>query len=99
MLRQAVLTDLAFKMMSLKNEPKTYKDWLTKADQFYDVTQRLKKLQSGSYSYVPSGSYSYVPSGSYSYVPSGGYRSLPSSFSHRDPNTMDVDAIQLSPAQ
>jgi len=39
MLRQAVSTDLAFKMTSLENEPKTYKDWLTKAGQFYDVTQ------------------------------------------------------------
>ena len=28
MLRQAVSTDLAFKMTSLENEPKTYKDWL-----------------------------------------------------------------------
>jgi len=39
MLRQVVSTDLAFKMMSLENEPKTYGDWLTKAGQFYDVTQ------------------------------------------------------------
>jgi len=39
MLRQAVLTDLAFKMTSLENEPKTYKDWLMKAGQFYNVTQ------------------------------------------------------------
>jgi len=39
LLRQAVSTDLAFKMTSLENEPKTYKDWLTKAGQFYDVTQ------------------------------------------------------------
>jgi len=38
-LRQAVSTDLAFKMTSLENKPKTYKDWLTKAGQFYDVTQ------------------------------------------------------------
>jgi len=39
LLRQAVSTDLAFKMTSLENELKTYKDWLTKAGQFYDVTQ------------------------------------------------------------
>ena len=39
MLRQAVFTDLAFKMTSLENELKTYKDWLTKAGQFFDVTQ------------------------------------------------------------
>jgi len=39
MLRQVVSTDLAFKMTSLENEPKTYKDWLMKAGQFYDVTQ------------------------------------------------------------
>jgi len=39
MLRQAVSTDLAFKMMSLENKPKTYKDWLTKVGQFYDMTQ------------------------------------------------------------
>jgi len=85
MLRQAVLTDLAFRMMSLENEPKMYKDWLTKAGQFYNVTQRLKKLQFGSYTYVPS----------------GGYQSLPSSSSsfRRDPNAMDVDAIRLSPTQ
>jgi len=38
-LRQAVSTDLAFKMMSLEKEPKTYKNWLTKAGQFHDVTQ------------------------------------------------------------
>jgi len=57
LLRQAVSTDLAFKMMSLENEPKTYKDWLTKAGQFYNVTQRLKKLCSGSHTYVPSGGY------------------------------------------
>jgi len=37
MLTQAVLTDLAFKMTSLENEPKMYKDWLTIAGQFYDV--------------------------------------------------------------
>jgi len=81
LLRQAVSTDLAFKMTSLENEPKTYKDWLTKAGQFYDVTQRLKKLRSGSHTYVPS----------------GGYQS--SSTSHRDPNAMDVDVLQLSPTQ
>ena len=57
LLRQAVLTDLAFKMTSLENELKTYKDWLTKAGKFYDVTQRLKKLRSGSHTYVPSGGY------------------------------------------
>jgi len=57
MLRQAVSTDLAFKMMSLENKPKTYKDWLTKAGQFYNVTQRLKKLRSGNHTYVPSGGY------------------------------------------
>jgi len=57
LLRQAVSTDLAFKMMFLENEPKTYKDWLTKAGQFYDVTQQLKKLHSGSHTYVPSGGY------------------------------------------
>jgi len=57
LLRQAVSTDLAFKMTSLENEPKTYKDWLTKAGQFYDVTQQLKKLRSGSHTYVPSGGY------------------------------------------
>ena len=57
MLRQAVSTDLAFKMMSLENEPKTYKDWLTKASQFYDVTQQLKKLQSRNHAYVPSRGY------------------------------------------
>jgi len=57
MLRQAVLTDLAFKMTSLENEPKTYKDWLTKASQFYDMTQRLKQLRSGSHIYIPSGGY------------------------------------------
>ena len=39
MLRQAVSTDLAFKMTSLENEWKTYKDWLNKAGQFHDVTQ------------------------------------------------------------
>jgi len=39
LLRQAVSTDLAFKMTSLENEPKMYKDWLTKAGQFYNVTQ------------------------------------------------------------
>jgi len=39
MLKQAVLTDLTFKMTYLENEPKTYKVWLTKAGQFYDVTQ------------------------------------------------------------
>jgi len=81
LLRQAVSTDLAFKMMSLENEPKTYKDWLTKTGQFYDVIQRLKKLCSGSHTYVPS----------------GGYQS--SSTSHRDPNTMDVDTLRLSPTQ
>jgi len=57
LLRQAVSTDLAFKMTSLENEPKMYKDWLTKAGQWYDVTQRLKKLHSGSHTYVPSGGY------------------------------------------
>jgi len=57
LLRQAVSTDLAFKMTSLENEPKTYKDWLTKAGQFYDVIQQLKKLRSGSHTYVPSGGY------------------------------------------
>jgi len=57
LLRQAVSTDLAFKMTSLENELKTYKDWLVKAGQFYDVTQRLKKLRSGSHTYVPSGGY------------------------------------------
>jgi len=57
LLRQAVSTDLAFKMTSLENEPRTYKDWLTKAGQFYNVTQRLKKLHSGSHTYVPSGGY------------------------------------------
>ena len=57
MLRQAVSTDLAFKMTSLENEPKTYKDWLMKAGQFYDVIQRLKQLWSGSHTYVPSGEY------------------------------------------
>jgi len=57
LLRQAVSTDLAFKMTSLENELKTYKDWLTKAGQFYDVTQRLKELCSGSHTYVPSGGY------------------------------------------
>jgi len=31
MLQQAVSTDLAFKMTFLENEPKMYKDWLTKA--------------------------------------------------------------------
>jgi len=77
MLRQAVLTDLAFKMTSLENEPKTYKDWLTKAGQFYDVTQRLKKLRSRNHAYVPS----------------GGYRSLPFFSSCHDSNTMDMDAI------
>ena len=39
MLRQAVSTDFAFKMTSLENKPKMYKDWLTKAGQFYNVTQ------------------------------------------------------------
>jgi len=39
LLRQAVSTDLAFKMTSLENEPATYKDWLMKAGQFYNVTQ------------------------------------------------------------
>jgi len=57
MLRQAVSTNLAFKMMSLENKPKTYKDWLMKAGQFYDVTQQLKKLQSRNHAYVPSGGY------------------------------------------
>jgi len=57
MLRQAVSTDLAFKMTSLENKPKMYKDWLTKAGQFYNVTQQLKKLQSGNHAYVPSGEY------------------------------------------
>jgi len=57
LLRQAVSTDLAFKMMSLEKELKTHMDWLTKAGQFYDVTQRLKKLRSGSHTYVPSGGY------------------------------------------
>jgi len=57
LLRQAVSTDLAFKMTSLENEPKTYKDWLMKAGRFYNVTQRLKKLHSGSHTYVPSGGY------------------------------------------
>jgi len=57
LLRQAVSTDLAFKMTSLENERKTYKDWLTKAGQFYDVIQRLKKLRSGSHTYVPSEGY------------------------------------------
>jgi len=53
-----------------------------KAGQFYNVTQWLKQLRSGSHTYIPS----------------GGYHSLPSSSRH-DPNTMDVDAIRLSPAQ
>jgi len=57
MLRQAVSTDLAFKMMSLENEPKTYKDWLTKAGQFYNVIQQLKKLRSGNHIYIPLGGY------------------------------------------
>jgi len=83
MLRQAVSTDLAFKMTSLKNKPKMYKDWLTKAGQFYDVIQQFKKLQSGNHAYVPS----------------GGYQFLSTSSSHHDPNAMDVDAIQLSPSQ
>jgi len=82
MLRQAVSINLAFKMTSLENKPKMYKDWLTKAGQFYDVTQQLKKRHSRNHPYVPS----------------GGYRSLPSSNQH-DPNTMGMDAIQLSPAQ
>ena len=34
-----------------------YKDRLTKAGQFYNVTQQLKKLRSGSHTYVPSGGY------------------------------------------
>ena len=83
-LQKGFLTDLAFKMTSLENKPKTYKDWLAKVGQFYNVTQRLKKLWSRSHSYVPSGGYQSLPS--------------PSSF-HHDPNAMDVDAIQLSPAQ
>jgi len=53
MLRQAVSTDLAFKMTSLENKPKMYKDWLIKAGQFYDVTQQLKKLRSGNHT-VPT---------------------------------------------
>jgi len=57
LLRQAVLTDLAFKMTSLENKLKTFKDWLMKAGQFYDVTQQLKKLCSRSHIYVPSGGY------------------------------------------
>ena len=39
MLKQAVSNDLAFKMMSLENKPKMYKDWLIKASQFFDLTQ------------------------------------------------------------
>jgi len=62
MLRQAVSTDLAFKMTSLENELKTYKNWLMKAGQFYNVTQRLKKLRSGNHTYVPSGGYQSAPS-------------------------------------
>ena len=63
-LRQAVSTNLAFKMMSLENELKTYKDWLMKASQFYDVTQWLKKLRSVSHSYIPFGGYRSLPSSS-----------------------------------
>jgi len=48
--------------MSLENKPKTYKDWLTKAGQFFDVTQRLKKLCSGNHSYIPFGGYQLLPS-------------------------------------
>jgi len=44
-------------MTSLENKLKTYQDWLTKAGQFYDITQQLKKLCSGSHTYVPSGGY------------------------------------------
>jgi len=65
LLRQAVSTDLAFKMTSLENKPKTYKDWLTKAGQFYDVTQCLKKLQSRSHAYIPSGEYQSLPTSSH----------------------------------
>jgi len=82
MLRQAVSTDLAFKMTSLENKPKTYKHWLTKAGQFYNVTQQLKKLRSWNHTYVSLGGYQ-----------------LSSSSSHCDPNTMDVDALQLSSTQ
>jgi len=64
MLRQAVSTDLAFKMMSLENEPKIYKDWLTKASQFYNVTQQLKKLRSGNHAYVSSRGYRSLPTSS-----------------------------------
>jgi len=62
MLKQAVSTDLVFKMMSLENEPEMYKDWLMKTGQFYDVIQQLKKLHSGNHTYVPSGGYQSAPS-------------------------------------
>jgi len=39
MLRQAMSTNLAFKMTSLENKLKMYKDWLMKAGQFFNVTQ------------------------------------------------------------
>jgi len=64
MLRQAVSTDLAFKMTSLENKPKRYKDWLMKAGQFYNVTQWLRQLWSGSHTYIPSGGYHSLPSSS-----------------------------------
>jgi len=52
-------------MTSLENELKTYKDWLTKAGQFYDITQRLKKLCSGNHIYVPLRGYRSTSSSSH----------------------------------
>jgi len=57
LLQQAMSTHLAFNMTSLENKPKIYKDWLTKAGQFYNVILHLKKLCSGNHHYIPSGGY------------------------------------------
>jgi len=44
---------LTFKMTSLEHELKMCKDWLTKAGQFFNLIQQLKKLCSGNYTYIP----------------------------------------------
>ena len=43
-----MLGNLASKMMALLEEPKTHKDWLWKARQFYNASLRMKKLQGGN---------------------------------------------------